>query len=68
MTFHGKVQRKDGEERDVQEHLVKVFSYQRVEDEWLEEMFGEGQVTWVYRKEVCIRPAVRCAVLADTGL
>ncbi|TCD60722.1 hypothetical protein EIP91_009628 [Steccherinum ochraceum] len=50
MTFHGKIGRKDGEERDVEEHLVKVFSDEKVEDDWLEEMFGKGQVTWTYRR------------------
>ena len=55
MTFHGRVTRKDGKPRDVQEHLVKIFSYQPVEDAWLDDMFGKGQVTWVYRKLVRFR-------------
>lgn len=55
MTFHGRVRRKDGKARDVEENLVKVFSDKRLDDAWLENMFGKGQVTWVYRREVCIR-------------
>ncbi|KAH8079076.1 FAD/NAD(P)-binding domain-containing protein [Cristinia sonorae] len=49
LTFHGKVRRVDGAE-GVEENLVKVFSEERIGDEWLEKMFGEGKVTWVYRR------------------
>jgi prenylcysteine oxidase/farnesylcysteine lyase len=33
------------------EWAVKIFSKERISDEWLENMF-QGQVGWVYRKEV----------------
>ncbi|TFK57561.1 FAD/NAD(P)-binding domain-containing protein [Heliocybe sulcata] len=48
LTYHGLVDETvpDGE----REWVVKVFSKERLEDEWLAEMF-EGQVGWVYRKE-----------------
>jgi hypothetical protein len=36
------------------EWAVKIFSKERVSDEWLEKMFM-GQIGWVYRKEVTFR-------------
>lgn len=33
------------------EQVVKIFSKERLEDDWLQTMF-EGQVDWVFRKEV----------------
>lgn len=57
-SYHGKVRRVDGQPMDIDEGLVKIFSKERVEDEWLKTMFG--QVGWVYRKEVSYR-----SVLAD---
>jgi len=36
----------------VDEWVVKIFSSERIPDEWLENMFGTGQVGWVLRKEV----------------
>lgn len=33
------------------EWTVKIFSQQRISDEWLQNVFN-GQVGWVYRKEV----------------
>ncbi|TFK76732.1 hypothetical protein BDN72DRAFT_890547 [Pluteus cervinus] len=42
LSYHGAV--KEGE------WAVKIFSQEKVEDEWLNEMFN-GTVTWVYRKE-----------------
>lgn len=36
----------------VDEWVVKIFSSERIPDEWLENMFGTGQVGWVFRKEV----------------
>lgn len=50
ISIHGKVTRKDGEPADKEEYLVKVFSKERAEDEWLESLFGK--VGWVYRKVV----------------
>ncbi len=43
ISYHGKA----GEN----EWAVKIFSEERVSDEWLERMFP-GSVTWVFRKEV----------------
>lgn len=39
----------DGTKLD--EYVVKIFSLQEMTDEWLDEVFN-GQVGWVYRKEV----------------
>lgn len=40
----------DGQETD--EWVVKIFSMERISDEWLATMF-QNQVGWVLRKEVC---------------
>jgi prenylcysteine oxidase/farnesylcysteine lyase len=40
----------DGQEAD--EWVVKIFSMERISDEWLATMF-QNQVGWVLRKEVC---------------
>ena len=45
LTYHGKV----SPNRD--EHVVKIFSKEEIDDEWLKIVFGE--VGWVYRKVVC---------------
>nr|GAT47321.1 prenylcysteine lyase [Mycena chlorophos] len=42
LSYHGKI--------SDSEWVVKIFSKQRVSDEWLSKMF-DGQVGWVYRKE-----------------
>ncbi|KAF9524062.1 Prenylcysteine lyase-domain-containing protein [Crepidotus variabilis] len=42
ITYHGLVQEN--------EWSVKIFSDDRLSDEWLDNMF-QGQVTWVHRKE-----------------
>lgn len=34
------------------EWAVKIFSEKTISDEWLESLFGEGAIGWVYRKEV----------------
>jgi len=39
-----------GQETD--EWVVKIFSMERISDEWLTTMF-QNQVGWVFRKEVC---------------
>ncbi|KZT70702.1 FAD/NAD(P)-binding domain-containing protein [Daedalea quercina L-15889] len=51
MTYHGKIKKADGTPVERDEWVVKIFSKQRVEDAWLENMFGEGNVGWVLRKE-----------------
>lgn len=47
LSYHEKVQRAGHPE----ERVVKIFSKARVEDEWLEKVFGTGKVGWVHRKE-----------------
>jgi prenylcysteine oxidase/farnesylcysteine lyase len=40
-----------------EEWVVKIFSKKRIEDAWLEEVFGKGKIGWVLRKEVgCFEP------------
>ncbi|KIJ30166.1 hypothetical protein M422DRAFT_187434 [Sphaerobolus stellatus SS14] len=46
MTYHGRAGG-TGEAKD--ENVVKIFSADKIEDEWLEKTFGT--VGWVYRKE-----------------
>ncbi|KAG2160140.1 FAD/NAD(P)-binding domain-containing protein [Suillus bovinus] len=51
ISYHGKVRRVDGAAGDAvanPESTVKIFSEERVSDEWLETVFGD--VSWVYRK------------------
>ncbi len=54
LTYHGHVLAKDGTKRvnaeGEDEWAVKIFSKQRLEDEWLREMFS-GKLGWVLRKE-----------------
>ena len=55
LTYMGKAQSTkngthDGQETD--EWVVKIFSMERISDEWLATMF-QNQVGWVLRKEVC---------------
>ncbi|KAI0946772.1 hypothetical protein AcW1_010141 [Taiwanofungus camphoratus] len=52
MTYHGKVQGRSGETwegPEGEEWVVKIFSKERITDDWLESMFGK--VGWVLRKE-----------------
>ncbi|KAH9926192.1 uncharacterized protein B0H18DRAFT_1006933 [Fomitopsis serialis] len=52
MAFHGQLKNADGELYQGvhgEEHVVKIFSRQRLSDEWLEGMFGK--VGWLLRKE-----------------
>ncbi|TFY50190.1 hypothetical protein EVJ58_g11148, partial [Rhodofomes roseus] len=51
MTYHGKLRKVDGAPAERDEWVVKIFSKARVEDAWLENMFGAGNVGWVLRKE-----------------
>ncbi|KAG2142556.1 FAD/NAD(P)-binding domain-containing protein [Suillus cothurnatus] len=51
ISYHGKVRKVDGAAGDAvtdPESTVKIFSKDRVTDEWLETVFGN--VSWVYRK------------------
>ena len=45
ISYHGQLF--EGSE----EYVVKIFSFDRKSDEWLERVFGKGQVGWVERKE-----------------
>ncbi|KZT67749.1 FAD/NAD(P)-binding domain-containing protein [Daedalea quercina L-15889] len=52
LAFHGQLRGADGDTFqgiDGEEHVVKIFSRQRLSDEWLEGMFGK--VGWLLRKE-----------------
>lgn len=53
ISYHGKVRKVDGAAENAvtdPESTVKIFSKERVSDEWLETVFGN--VSWVYRKLV----------------
>ncbi|KAI0635392.1 Prenylcysteine lyase-domain-containing protein [Trametes polyzona] len=54
LTYHGLLRDREGELRKNasgdKEWIVKIFSKERVEDKWLEQLF-EGKVGWVLRKE-----------------
>ena len=52
MTYHGKIKKADGSPAEHDEWVVKIFSKRKIEDAWLENMFGAGNVGWVLRKEV----------------
>lgn len=52
MTYHGKIKKADGSPAERDEWVVKIFSKRKIEDAWLENMFGAGNVGWVLRKEV----------------
>lgn len=47
LTYHGKISGHNGRP---DEYLVKIFSAKKIEDTWLQNMFGK--VGWVFRKEV----------------
>lgn len=47
VTYNGTIQRPG----QPVERIEKIFSRDRVEDEWLGKVFGAGRVGWVYRKE-----------------
>ena len=54
------------EEHGINEWAVKIFSSERITDEWLEKLFGEGQVGWVVRKEVNLfRTVISVSCQAD---
>ncbi|KAH7340917.1 Prenylcysteine lyase-domain-containing protein [Rhizoctonia solani] len=47
LTYHERIQR----EGQPPEYIVKIFSKSRLTDEWLEKIFGAGNVGWIHRKE-----------------
>lgn len=46
ISYHGQIDRPN----QSPEYRVKIFSKERISDEWLAKVFGN--VGWVYRKEV----------------
>jgi len=50
LSYHGMTRTEDDSEGP--EWVVKIFSDHRIEDNWLERVFGRGNVGWVHRKEV----------------
>jgi Prenylcysteine lyase len=56
LSYHGLIRPKD--HPDGPEWLVKIFSKDLVTDDWLEKVFGNGNVGWVYRKEVRLIPRI----------
>ena len=40
-----------------EEWVVKIFSKKRIEDDWLENVYGKGKIGWVLRKEVGVSQA-----------
>lgn len=56
LTYHGQAKFATNEphdRRETGERVVKIFSMERISDEWLAAMF-QSQVGWVVRKEVCL--------------
>lgn len=47
LSYHEKIERSG----HPAERIVKIFSKARVEDEWMDKVFGVGKVGWVHRKE-----------------
>lgn len=47
LTYHERIQRPG----QAPEYIVKIFSKARLDDKWLERVFGAGTVGWVFRKE-----------------
>jgi prenylcysteine oxidase/farnesylcysteine lyase len=55
LSYHGQAKFAKNEthdRRETGEWVVKIFSMERISDEWLAAMF-QNQVGWVHRKEVC---------------
>lgn len=52
LTYHGRAKFAKNETHETGEWVVKIFSLQRISDEWLAAMF-QNKVGWVFRKEVC---------------
>ncbi|VDC01974.1 unnamed protein product [Peniophora sp. CBMAI 1063] len=49
MTYHGRLKDADGVPLEPPQWVVKIFSMEKVEDAWIEKLFGH-EVNWVYRK------------------
>jgi prenylcysteine oxidase/farnesylcysteine lyase len=56
------------EEGGSKEHIVKLFSSNELSDSKLDEIFGEGQVKWVYRKEWDAYPCTFCGIDNDNKI
>jgi prenylcysteine oxidase / farnesylcysteine lyase len=62
VTYHGHAK---NDTQMSKEWIVKIFSMERISDEWLENMF-QNQIGWVFRKEVCfMRLVSRCLMKMD---
>jgi|SRR5712671_6018724 len=56
LTYHGHATSAKNEthaKQETDEWVVKIFSMERISDEWLSSMF-QNEVSWVLRKEVCL--------------
>ena len=62
ISYHGQIDRPESEDQQP-EYRVKIFSKERISDEWLKKMFGN--VGWVYRKEVCLIRSVVFHVMTE---
>lgn len=56
ISYHKTIERNGREE-----HVYKVFSMDRKSDKWFEDVFGEGTLGWIYRKEVRIYSTFRAS-------
>lgn len=68
ISYHKTIERNGREE-----HIWKVFSMERKSDKWLEDVFGEGTLGWIHRKEWDSYPVLPPTksfppIKADTGL
>lgn len=53
------------EHKGRKENVFKVFSFEKLEDKWLEGVFGEGTLGWIRRAEVSL-PAISFPSLVVT--
>lgn len=67
LSYHGRVRKTNetGDWNDQEEWNVKIFSKQRISDEWLAKVFDH--VGWVYRKEVSVHALSACFPRSDVA-
>lgn len=67
LSYHGRVRKTNetGDWNEQEEWNVKIFSKQRISDEWLAEAFDH--VGWVYRKEVSVHVLSACVPHSDVA-
>lgn len=65
LSYHGRVRKMNetGHWSDQEEWKVKIFSKQRISDEWLSKAFDH--VGWVYRKEVSVYAPFICFLCSN---